>query len=174
MKVVTLILSLFLFSCSNQSLDDYKNEEPQLNLKEFFNGKLYAKGIVQDRSGKVIKRFYVDMKATWKADVCKLEEKFQYSDNTKSSRIWELKEMSDKNYLGRAHDVIDMAHGKVLGNTFYFQYKLNLPVGDDTYKVNFEDWMYMLDKKTLLARSYMSKWGFKVGEVILIMVKQEE
>jgi hypothetical protein len=45
-------------------------------------------------------------------------------------------------------------------------------VGDTTYEVNFEDWMYLLDKNTLLARSYMNKWGFDLGEVTIVMNKK--
>ena len=37
-----------------------------------------AHGIVQDRSGKVIKRFKVDIKASWKDDIATLDEKFVY------------------------------------------------------------------------------------------------
>ena len=53
----------------------------------------------------------------------------------------------------------------------YFEYDLNLPVDDTTYVVNFEDWMFLMDENTLLSRSYMSKWGFDVGEVTLVMTK---
>jgi len=46
-----------------------------------------------------------------------------------------------------------------------------LPVDDSTYVINFEDWMFLMDENTLLSRSYMSKWGFDVGEVTLVMTK---
>ena len=75
-------------------------------------------------------------------------------------------------YEGRAADVIGIANGETAGNVFYFEYDLDLPVGDTTYKVNFADWMYLLDKDTLLARSYMNKWGFDLGEVTIVMNKK--
>ena len=65
-----------------------------------------------------------------------------------------------------------IANGETAGNVFYFEYDLDLPVGDTTYKVNFADWMYLLDKDTLLARSYMNKWGFDLGEVTIVMNKK--
>ena len=64
-----------------------------------------------------------------------------------------------------------MAQGQTAGNTFYFVYDLNLPVDNTTYVINFEDWMFLMDENTLLSRSYMSKWGFDVGEVTLVMTK---
>tara|TARA_Y100001970_G_scaffold286876_1_gene410116 strand:+ start:1266 stop:1700 length:435 start_codon:yes stop_codon:yes gene_type:complete len=143
-------------------------------LREFFNGNIYALGIVQNRSGKVIKRFKVDIKAFWKGNKGYLDEKFVYSDGKTESRVWELMEISQTVYEGRANDVIGIANGETAGNAFFFEYNLDLPVDDTSYKVNFEDWMFLLDKNTLLARSYMSKWGFNLGEVTIVFNKKEQ
>ena len=173
MKLIIPFLFVILTSCSNQSLDNYKDENPKLNLRTFFNGKLSAQGIVQDRSGKVIKRFDVDIMASWKDNEGVIDEKFVYSDNTKSERVWKLTEKAPSKYEGRAHDVIGVAFGEVSGNAFLFEYNLDVPVGDSTYKIHFEDWMYLLDQKTLLAKTAMTKWGFKVGEVTIVMIKRD-
>lgn len=170
---MTLFFTILLTSCSNQNLDLYKDQNPVLDLKNFFSGKIRALGIVQDRSGQVIKRFEVDINASWSGDTATLDESFDYSDGTKGKRIWTLKQKKDSTYEGTAHDVIETAYGKTVGNTFFFEYVLNLPVGDTQYKVLFEDWMYLLDSKTLLARSYMKKWGLKLGEVTIVMMKVE-
>ena len=58
--------------------------------------------------------------------------------------------------------------GGLLVSSFLLRIRLR-SVGDTTYKVNFADWMYLLDKDTLLARSYMNKWGFDLGEVTIVM-----
>ena len=172
MRIFLIIFLLLLSACSDHSIKSYRGEEPIINLREFFDGDIYALGIVQDRSGQVIKRFKVDIKAYWNGNKAILDEKFVYSDGTKSSRVWELKEIGASKYEGRADDVVGIASGETAGNTFYFEYDLDLPVGDTNYKVNFEDWMYLLDKNTLLARSYMNKWGFNLGEVTIVMNKK--
>ena len=172
MRIFYIILLLLLSSCSDHSIKSYSGEEPKINLREFFEGDIFALGIVQDRSGQVIKRFKVDIKAYWNGNKAILDEKFVYSDGTISSRVWELKEIGASKYEGRADDVVGIASGETAGNTFYFEYDLDLPVGDTNYKVNFEDWMYLLDKNTLLARSYMNKWGFNLGEVTIVMNKK--
>ena len=151
----------------------YKDEKPLFNVSDFFKGKIYALGIVQDRSGKVINRFKVDIKAKSLNGVTTLDESFDYSDGAKSKRVWTLKEIGPSNYVGNAGDVIGDATGQVAGNAFYFQYMLKLPVGDKIYDVKFVDWMFLLDKKTLLARSYMSKWGIDLGEVTIVMMKKD-
>ncbi len=172
MKILYFILLLLISSCSDHSIRSYSDELPEIKLREFFNGEIYALGIVQNRSGKVIKRFKVDIRAFWEGNIGYLDEKFVYSDGKKESRIWELKEISQSVYEGRADDVIGIANGETAGNAFYFEYNLDLPVGDTTYKVNFADWMFLLDKNTLLARSYMSKWGIGLGEVTIVMSKK--
>ena len=171
MRKFYIIFILFTSSCTDHSIKSYSDELPKLNLREFFNGDIYALGIVQNRSGRVIKRFKVDIKASWIGNKAILDEKFTYSDGTKSLRVWEIKEIGPTGYEGRASDVIGVASGETAGNVFYFEYDLDLPVGETTYEVNFEDWMYLMDKNTLLARSYMNKWGFDLGEVTIVMIK---
>ncbi|WP_372654356.1 DUF3833 domain-containing protein [Halobacteriovorax sp.] len=172
-KVVLLVLFLFQVSCADHSVMNYKDEEPKLNLRSFFNGNIYALGIVQDRSGVIIQRFKVDMVANWKGNVATLDEKFLYSDGTKGERIWTLTEKEGRMYEGTAGDVDGKARGQVSGNTFFFEYVLNVPVGESVYRVKLEDWMFLLDDNTLMARSYMSKWGFDVGEVTIVMMKRK-
>ena len=171
MRLFSIVLFFLISSCTEHKIHYYNDETPKINLNEFFNGKLLAHGIVQDRSGKVIKRFKVDIVASWKDDIATLDEKFVYSDGSKSSRIWKLKKIDTNQFEGTAGDVEGVAEGETAGNAFYFEYDLNLPVDDTTYVVNFEDWMFLMDKNTLLSRSYMSKWGFDVGEVTLVMTK---
>jgi hypothetical protein len=173
MRLVAFFLLLNLASCSGHNLKSYHNENPKINLRNFFNGNIYGQGIVQDRSGQVIKRFNVDIKASWNEDTATLDEKFTYSDNSKSTRIWTLKETKPGHFEGLASDVIGVAKGETEGNVFYFEYKLDLPVGNSNYKVNFEDWMFLLDENTLMARSYMDKWGINLGEVTIIMKKKD-
>lgn len=174
MKIILALLLTTVVSCSSQNIENYKDFSPKLDLKTFFNGKLIAHGIVQDRSGIVIKRFTVDINAYWKGSEGTIDEKFLYADNSKSTRIWTLTETAVSQYDGRAGDVVGVAKGQVAGNTFAFEYVLDVPVGESNYKIHFDDWMYLLDENTLLAKTAMTKWGFKVGEVTIVMKKVKQ
>ena len=68
--------------------------------------------------------------------------------------------------------VIRQATGELAGNALRWRYVLALPVDDKTYHVDFDDWMFLMDDKVMLNRSYMSKWGFRLGEVTLTFVKR--
>lgn len=174
MKILALsLIVLGLLSCSAQKLSDYQDQGPKLDLKEFFNGDLVAYGIVQKRGGKLAQSFKVDIKASWKGDIGTLDEKFVYSDGSKSARVWTLKETESGQYLASAGDVIGQGRGETSGNTFYLEYQLDLEVDGSNYKVNLEDWMYLVDRNVLMARSYMSKWGVDLADITIVMMKKE-
>jgi hypothetical protein len=40
------------------------------------------------------------------------------------------------------------------------------------YNVDFDDWMYLVDEKVMINRAVMSKFGFKLGEVLLSFTKR--
>jgi hypothetical protein len=45
-------------------------------------------------------------------------------------------------------------------------------VDGKVYHVDFDDWMFLMDDKTMLNRSAMSKFGFHLGEVTLSFRKR--
>lgn len=163
---------ILILSCSSPSINKYSEENPKLVLKDFFSGKLKALGIVQNRSGEVIKRFEAKILASWNGQIATLKEDFIYSDKSTGHRTWTLTHLGKQKYIGNAHDVIGDAHGEVRGNAFYFEYTLSLDVDGTQYNIPIKDWMFLLDENTLMARSYMSKFGFNVGEITLVMLKQ--
>ncbi|PLK47076.1 DUF3833 domain-containing protein [Uliginosibacterium sp. TH139] len=169
-----LIAGLFLLAgCASVEVGDYRAEKPALDLRQYFNGRLDAWGMFQDRSGKVIKRFHVAMRASWQGEVGTLDEDFTYSDGTKQKRIWTLTRQPDGSYIGRADDVVGEARGELAGNALRWRYVLALPVDGKVYNVNFDDWMYLIDDKVMLNRSFMSKFGFELGQVTLSFTKQD-
>ncbi|CAG36872.1 hypothetical protein DP2143 [Desulfotalea psychrophila LSv54] len=52
-----------------------------------------------------------------------------------------------------------------------WQYQLNLKVDDSTWKINFDDWMFLLNDDMLINKATMSKFGFEVGEITIIFRK---
>ncbi|MFI8555121.1 DUF3833 domain-containing protein [Psychrobacter sp. NPDC077938] len=161
---------LLTSGCATQNIQAYQNTTPTLDMHEFFSGQIDGWGMFQGRNGEVKKRFYVDIDATHEGDdVIVLNEKFSWADGTKSQRIWRLTEQTDGSWKGVAGDVIGEAAGKVVGNTLHWNYLLELPVEDKTYKVTFDDWMYLINEDVMLNRSVMTKFGVELGSVTLSM-----
>lgn len=161
-----------LAGCVGPTVQDYAQERPELDLRRYFNGPLTAHGLFTDRSGKVVKRFTVRMTGTWKGDEGVLDEHFVYSDGTTQQRIWHLKHLGDGRYSGRADDVVGQAQGQTAGNAFHWNYVLALPVDGKVWNVNMDDWMYLMDGRTMLNRAAMSKFGVHLGDVTLSFMKE--
>lgn len=170
--LMTALLALGLSACATNGVEQYRAEQPVLDLQSYLSGTLEAWGIFQGRSGEVKKRFHVVIDAKWEGDTGVLDEHFSWSDGTTSRRVWTLKRQPDGTYLGTADDVVGGAIGEIAGNALRWRYVLALPVDGKTYNVNFDDWMFLMDDKVMINRSYMSKWGFNLGEVTLTFVKR--
>jgi hypothetical protein len=165
-----LFVSSFLVSCS-ATLEDYENTQPEFDLRTFFNGELVAYGIFQDRSNQVVRRFRVEMTGTWTDDQGVLDETFYYADGTTEKRIWTLTYLGNNQYQGTASDVEGIAEGAVKGFALNWSYTLSLPVDGDKVSVEFDDWMYLVDNNNLINRAKVTKFGFDVGEVTLLIQK---
>ncbi len=164
------VCTLLLVSCASVKISDYANEKPKFDMRQYFNGKIVAHGIVQDRSGKVTRRMVVDMTCTWEGDNGTLVEDFSYSDGKKEQRIWKIKKSGDR-YIGTAADVVGEAVGDAAGNSLNWKYVLALNVDGSVYNLDFDDWMWQIDEKVLINRAVFSKFGFKLGEVLITFNK---
>lgn len=169
--LIIIFMAVVASACSTVKIADYRGETPSLSLRDYFNGEVHAWGQVQDRSGKVIKRFTVKLIGEWQGDAGKLTEDLVFSDGTLQQRIWYLKDLGDGRYEGRAADVVGVAQGITQGNALQWQYTLRLPVDGKTYDVAFNDWMYLHDAKTLVNRAEMSKFGIHLAEITLFFQK---
>ena len=143
----------------------------QLNLEEFFEGKTVAYGPFQDRFGNVPRRFRVDIDGTWDGETLTLVEDFVYDDNATEQRIWTLTKTGADTWTGTAPGVLGTASGIERGDTFNWTYKIDLPIKDSTMRVDFDDWMWLLSDDRLLNRAYVSRFGVRLGEVVLYFEK---
>lgn len=164
-------LSLGLSGCASQDIQQYANERPVLDLSQYFNGKVMAHGVFQNRNGQVVRRFVVEMDGRWEGHQGVLDEWFTYADGTRERRVWRLTKHEGGRYTGTADDVVGQAEGQAVGNAFFWTYTLRLPVDGKVYEVRFDDWMYLVDEKVMLNRATMSKFGIRLGEVTLAFTK---
>ena len=172
MRILIFVLCLFgLTACTSPTLDDYSGSTPTLELDTFFNGNLRAYGLVLDRSGLVTRRFEVDLIGTWQNNQGELKEWFRFDDGEKSTRNWQLTKLPNGHYTGTAEDVIGIAKGKTSGAALYWKYQLLIPYQGDEYVITLDDWMYLIDENRLFNKTELTKFGFKVGEVILYIEK---
>ena len=101
-----------------------------------------------------------------------LLQDFVYSDGTSQYRIWTLTHLGDGRFSGQAGDVIGSAEGHTRGNAFNWRYTMALPVNDQVWQVQFDDWMYLMNEQVMLNKASMSKFGIFLGEVTLSFTKR--
>jgi hypothetical protein len=167
---------LTLSSCSSLDVTTYAKEQPTLKLEEYFSGKLVGHGMVMDRGGAVTRRFVVSITGTLSkdasgAETLVLDEKFDWSDGKKETRVWTLRRVAAGEWSGTAADVVGSAVGKVSGNALQWRYVLALPYKDTTLNLDFDDWMFLIDNKVMLNKAVFSKYGVRLGEILISFQK---
>ena len=65
--VFTLLIAFLLTGCSGNSMKpiDFKGQEPRLIIEDYLSGSVKAWGLLQNRSGKVIRQFTADLNGKW-------------------------------------------------------------------------------------------------------------
>ncbi|MEM7651447.1 MAG: DUF3833 domain-containing protein [Pseudomonadota bacterium] len=171
------IISLLILSgCGTVNVQDYQNLNPELRIEDYFQGETKAWGIFQERFGKVRRRFTVDIVGTWDEaeQTLKLVEDFDYDDGEKEQRIWTINKTGENTYTGSADGVVGEATGITSGNAFNFKYTFDLPVEGKTWRVKFDDWMYLQDDNVLFNKATIYRWGFRLGDVYIFFDKRNK
>lgn len=158
-------------ACSSVDVAHYQSVEPKFDLFEFFSGDLKASGIVRTRSGKVTRYFNADIRAYIKDDVLYLDEVFEFNDGEVDKRLWEISRVADNRFRGVANDIVGEAEGASSGNALRWAYSMVLTVNGRNIQVDFDDWIFQTSEDTLINVTDIKKWGFKVGEVVLVISK---
>ena len=161
---------LFVFvlaGCGGMDIEDFADTQPRFVLEQYFAGKSRAWGIFQDRFGNLRRSFVVDIDGQWDGERLTLVEDFQYDDGTTERRTWRIRKLDQHTYEGSADGVVGTARGVSYGNALNWRYDFDLAVGDRTWRVHFDDWMFLQDDEVMINRATVSKWGFEIGEATI-------
>ena len=171
-NVVSVFLIILLTGCvNNMKPQDFKDQKPRLIIEDFLSGEVKAWGILQNRSGKVIRQFSADLNGSWNGKQLILDEKFNWSDGEIQTRQWKINKIDEHNYEGTAGDVVGVAKGYSYGPAFKFEYVLLVPVKGKEIKITFDDWIFKQDNNVAINRATMKKFGFKVAELTVMFKK---
>lgn len=168
-------LGLFLTTgCGTVGVERYSATEPKLVLEEYFSGPIKAHGYFRARNGEVQRQFVVDMLGRWDPETrtLTLEEDFVYDDGETERRVWTLRKTGENTYEGTTAGVVGVAKGQTSGNAFNWVYDFAVPrPGGSTITLRFDDWMFLQPDDVLINQATLSKFGFRVGEVIISFQK---
>lgn len=167
----TVVLSLLLTGCGAMDIKEFEETSPRLVLEDYFAGKTRAWGIFEDRFGRVRRQFTVDIDGVWDGETLVLDERFEYRDGERDRRVWTIAKAGARRYEGRADDVVGLAVGEAHGSVLNWRYEMDLKIGGSTWRVAFDDRMFLQPDNVLINRARVSKWGFELGTVTLFFRK---
>ena len=171
-KIILAALLLILSGCSKIDVSRYMDNTPELDIFTYFEGQTRGWGIVQDRKGELLRQFVVTIDGTHTDDnTMVLDEDFVWSDGEKSKRVWTIKKTDDSSYVGSADDVVGSAQGNSYGNALHWRYHLNIEARGSTWKVHFDDWMFLQPDQVVINRASMSKFGIHLGDITIAFSK---
>lgn len=169
---VACIGCVLLTGCASMSIDDFADRKPEFIPEDYFAGPMTAYGLIKNRSGKVVSRFKGSMVGSWDENgVGTLDESFVYENGDTQKRVWTFKPTGEKTYLGTVGDIVGEAPMVAKGNTLMIDYAMRVPYGDGTIDVDVRDWLHLQEDGVILNHSKMRKFGFRVGELVITIVK---
>lgn len=170
-----IVSAAILTGCSKADLSRYRDNRPVLDLFEYFQGQTIGYGMIQDRGGNLTRQFVVHIAGEVdQQNRLVLDEKFDWSDGEKSTRVWTIARSDAGLLSGTAADVAGEAVGSVSGNVLNWRYHLNVEVDGRTWKIHLDDWMYLQPDEILINKTRMSKLGFHLGDITIVFNKKNQ
>lgn len=170
--LVAALATALLNGCSAMKVEDFAGTTPELRIERYFAGRTHAWGVFEDRFGTLRRSFTVTIDGTWDGRELTLDEHFLYSDGETDRRVWHIVKSGDGRYEGRADDVYGTAVGRSAGNALNWNYELSMKVGDDRWRVRFDDWMWLQPGEALVNRANVYRWGVWIGTVSLFFLPE--
>ena len=159
--------------CSSVKTSEYAGNLPSMDMLEYFSGDVQAWGVVQSRSGKLLRRFTLRMHGTPRADgSLAIHEELVYVDGEKQQRDWSVRRVDPHHVDADANGIVGTAHGEQYGDVLHLDYTLEVPMDGKTREFSVDDWFYLQSDGVLINRSYGSKWGFHAFDVITSFQKE--
>jgi len=90
-----------------------------------------------------------------------------YSDERKQDhRSFKLKLIDEHHLEGTGSDIVGLARGKFYGNYFTWSYRIKIAIRGLVQHAKMTQYMILMpDRKTLIIRSVIRKFGFIVQEI---------
>lgn len=153
------------------NIKSYQNFMPKMDIRQALSGSMRAAGVFFDAFGRQQRTFHAVMQGAWQGNTGTLHEEFTFNNGEQQTRNWQVTVRSDDDFTATAGDVAGTATGQQSGNAINMRYQLMIPIGKNKVKIDMDDWMYLVDDKTIINRTVMRKFGIRLGELALVIQK---
>ena len=152
-------------------MENVISKDISFELLEYFEGETMAWGLVVDRWGNLQRSFKVKLNGKRNNKELLLKEYFIYNDGEQEYREWVITKKETGLYEGKSKDTIGVAKGKKVGNTMRMVYDTTISIGETDIRVSFDDRFVKADKKVVINRAEILKWGIKIADVTIFFSK---
>lgn len=160
-----VIVASIVTACASLHPQQFDGATPQFDPMQYLEGPTRSWGVFENRRGEPTRRFRTAMMGVRDGDALVVTQDFTFDDGKTQRRVWRLKRIDAHRYDATADDVIGVATGYAYGNTFRWEYTLQVIPGNPLTRVRMKHWMYLADGgDTLLNRVVISKFGMIVRE----------
>lgn len=165
--------SAVLAACGSLSPREFSAGQPAFAPERYFEGKTKSRGMFETRSGQPRQTFTTRAMGRREGDTLVLHQQFTYGDGKTQARLWSIHRLDADRYEATANDVVGTARGEAFGPLFHWRYTVALQPGNPLSHVALEQWMFLQpDRRTVLNRAVIRKWGVRVGMVTELFEKQ--
>ena len=169
--IIFSLIFPFITGCSNSSMENVVSKNLSFDLLEYFVGETTAWGLIVDRFGNLQRTFKVRLNGNIDNKQLLLKEYFTYNDGETEYREWIITKTETGTYEGKSKDTIGVAKGKQNGNTMRMVYDTTISIGETDIRVFFDDRFVKADKKVVINRAEILKWGIKIADVTIFFSK---
>ena len=149
-----------------------KNKLLDFKFEDFFSGEVIAKGNLMLRyPKKSIKGLHIIFKGLYQNNQLKLKE-YYHEENKKIIRNWKFKKLSNNLFHGTEKNIKGNIIVNIEKNRLQMKYYFKLTVWNLKVVVLIRDYMYLINETEMINTTYVSKFGIKLAEVILLYKKK--
>jgi hypothetical protein len=154
---------------------DFAKKQPTFDAVSYFSGRTTGHGLFYDRSANVSLSFVVELEGHVEdSGVLVLNETLTYDDGTVSHRTFRLEPKGESGgFVLHCDDLTEPGEIEQAGNALRWSYTLLQDVGGTKRPLRFDDWMFRKTEQLVLNRARAFWHGIFVGEVFMVIEKQQ-
>lgn len=151
-----------------------RNETAPFDLLTWLEGHTTGRGAFEDRHGRLRRSFTLEAIGQSRGNTLTLDETFHFDDGEEQRRRWILTRGAHGSFTGTCNDAVGAAEGRFINGAAYLASALRLKVGRRQVALRFDDAFYPAGPGEVLNRSYVSKWGLRIGQVLILFRKKDQ
>ncbi len=141
-------------------------------METFFKGRTVGKGAFVSSIAGVNRPLTVVTTGRWDGRTLTLREDFVFADGEKDVKTWRFTRTAPGIYEGTREDVIGKADVRQVGNTVELRYSADVRGKDGSItRLDFADTIAPLDRRRVLNKATVSKFGVPVGEIEIVFAR---